>query len=131
MGSFHAISHLVADRLCNTKHFFLQLKQVAVLFVKAHTDDTSLECVLCDDHVIVKRPKITLCPFPSVLFKTNFGISAMIPEEEQEAYLEDLWNWALSRYRYESQEDLFRLPGERVVIHACKPRHPQEPQKNE
>ncbi|XP_038072504.1 ubiquinone biosynthesis O-methyltransferase-like [Patiria miniata] len=56
-----------------------------------------------------------------LFFKTAIGITARIPESDQEAYLEDLWQWALSRYQVETQDGHVCIPIEYLVIHACKP----------
>ncbi|XP_038073594.1 ubiquinone biosynthesis O-methyltransferase-like [Patiria miniata] len=53
--------------------------------------------------------------------KTSLGMSARIPESEQEAYLDDMWQWALFRYEEPSKPDHVRLPAEMIIIHAAKP----------
>ncbi|XP_038072236.1 juvenile hormone acid O-methyltransferase-like [Patiria miniata] len=53
--------------------------------------------------------------------KTVLGISERIPESEVDAYLEDLWQWTLSRYPDETGPGYVFLPIELMVAHACKP----------
>ncbi|XP_022079380.1 uncharacterized protein LOC110973133 isoform X2 [Acanthaster planci] len=60
--------------------------------------------------------------FRTKLFmKTLLGISSLIPESEQEAYFEDIWQWALSRYEVETQAGYVFLPIDLMVMQASKP----------
>ncbi|XP_038074417.1 ubiquinone biosynthesis O-methyltransferase-like [Patiria miniata] len=57
-----------------------------------------------------------------LLFKTAaLGQTALIPEREQEAYLEDMWQWALSRYQDPAQAGHVVFPKENAVVRAVKP----------
>ncbi|XP_038072235.1 juvenile hormone acid O-methyltransferase-like [Patiria miniata] len=56
-----------------------------------------------------------------IFLKTIWATSSQIPESDQEAYLEDFWQWALSRYPDESRPGYVFFPIDLMVIHASKP----------
>ncbi|XP_033629255.1 demethylmenaquinone methyltransferase-like isoform X2 [Asterias rubens] len=53
--------------------------------------------------------------------KTVFGLTAQIPDIHQDAFLDDLWHWMLSRWEDKSQVGLVQLPNQANVIKARKP----------
>ncbi|XP_038072234.1 juvenile hormone acid O-methyltransferase-like [Patiria miniata] len=56
-----------------------------------------------------------------IFLKTVWAASTQIPESDQEAYLEDLWQWALSRYPDETRPGYVFFPIQLLVTHASKP----------